>query len=689
MPLEADVSAASDENRARGADWWRQPFSVFQTNLQEVDATMDVEAVLDRIENQGATTWLINTGGIVSFYPSDLDYQTRNPYLVDRASGDLIGDAVKAAHARGIRVISRLDFSKVSSRIAHEHPEWLFVSPTGKPQIYNTLYSTCPCADYYQHRSLDILDEIIDRYPVDGFFFNWFGFSEKDYSRVNHGVCHCNHCQKNFSEYSGGKELPDGAGHPNYPEWLEFSEGVIVTLCEKIAKHITSRKADAALALKRGAPIVYYEANNAFGRDPWHHNTSENVSAHMTGLPETSVVVNSVSFVDMPYRMSGEQPEMFAQYLIQAIARGGNPSTYIMGAPGRIPYANLPLAGKIQNFHRENKEVYDSIGPTSAIALVRQSPVKRANPGYNRSVSEFRGLFSGLKERHLPFDVISAEYIEKIADEGRLAQFDLIILPDLGSIGSAASSALDAFVRAGGNVVLTGCSAISDEGECEMATGPCIMRTGPTLTDEGLWSSYVTDAEQSDADSFTFAPTVIPVYGAYSDFVWKPRAEKLGRFVPQAPFGPPEKCYGHILSDRPAAVRMSSGGTVTQYPWTIGHTYREFGTTEVRDYFLDSIASLAAPEVRADLPEQVELIAGRSTAGLVLHVINQTGARSRSFGPHVPVPGGTLRIRGHKGPARLVVSDQELAGRIEGEDLILDMPELGLYEVVVLSEESA
>ena len=63
-------------------------------------------------------------------------------------------------------------------------------------------------------------------------------------------------------------------------------------------------------------------------------------------------MVNSVSFVDMPYRMAGEQPEHFAQYLLQAIARGGNPSTYIMGAPGRIPYANLPYSTHITKFHR-------------------------------------------------------------------------------------------------------------------------------------------------------------------------------------------------------------------------------------------------------------------------------------------------------------------------------------------------
>src|SRR5690606_19574920 len=102
---------------ARTSGWWLKPFAVFQTNLQEVDAVLDVERVHDLIEGHGADTWLINTGGIVSFYPSDLPFQTRNPFLEQRQSGDLIGDAVEAAHRRGIRVLSRCDFSKVSGSI--------------------------------------------------------------------------------------------------------------------------------------------------------------------------------------------------------------------------------------------------------------------------------------------------------------------------------------------------------------------------------------------------------------------------------------------------------------------------------------------------------------------------------------------------------------------------------------------
>ena len=66
MPLETEAIPRTNSPSDRAGGWWRKPFSVFQTNLQEMDAVLDVEQALDFIENYGSDTWLINTGGIVS-----------------------------------------------------------------------------------------------------------------------------------------------------------------------------------------------------------------------------------------------------------------------------------------------------------------------------------------------------------------------------------------------------------------------------------------------------------------------------------------------------------------------------------------------------------------------------------------------------------------------------------------------
>jgi hypothetical protein len=673
-----------DQPPATGA-WWRRPFSVFQTNLQEIDARLDVEKVLDFIEDYGADTWLLNTGGIVSFYPTDLPFQTRNPFLSDRATGDLIGDAVTAAQQRNIRVIARMDFSKVAARIAAEHPDWLFESPDGERQVYNTLVSTCPSGPYFQEHSLEILDEVLERYPVAGFFVNQFKFSERDYSRVYHGVCHCENCQNLFAAFSGGQQLPAGPRSPLYPEWLRFTDQLLTRLAGKIADHLAVRAPQAGLLLNRGAPITYYEANNAFGREPWHHATTENVSAHMAARPEISLMVNAVSFVDMPYRMAGEQPEHFAQYLIQAIARGGSPSTYIMGAPERTPYAAMTLGREITRFHRQNIELYEQLRPAATTALVRPDRLRSADPDYADMVEEFRGIYSSLQERHHPFDVVPQELVGKMAREGALQRYSLLILPDLGPLGSTHATALDAFVRQGGRLLLTGRSGVTETGEVELETSPALMRVGAQLSGRDLWSTYATDHEQPWLNEYRYEPTIVPVFGNYSRFVWRPAALKMGTLLPQAPFGPPEKCYGHTGSDDPHMVEVQAGkGRVRLVPWTIGRTYREFGTTDVRDQLIAAVESIAPTAVSASLPEQVELILGRDDEGYVLHLLNQSGARRRSFGPHLTVPGGEIRIRGLGDGTRVeaLVSTQEVQVTQDGEGVAIALPPVELFEVL-------
>lgn len=675
-----------DGVRVPAADaWWRRPFSVFQTNLQEIDARMDVEQVLDYIEDYGADTWLLNTGGITSFYPTDLTFQTRNPFLPERASGDLIGDAAAAARKRDIRLIARMDFSKVAGRIAAAHPDWLYESPDGQRQVYNTLVSTCPSGPYFQERSLEVFDEVLDRYEVAGFFVNQFVFSERDYSRIYHGVCHCMSCQELFAAFTDGRPPPAGPRSSMYPEWVRFTDKILTTLAGKIADHLALRAPDVGLILNRGTPITYYEANNAFGRELWHHATAESVSAHVAARPEISLMVNAVSFVDMPYRMAGEQPEHLAQYLIQAIARGGNPSTYIMGAPERMPYAGMEIGREITRFHRRNLDLYTQLRPAATTALIRPDRLRSADPGYPDAVAEFRGIYSSLQETHHPFDVVPQELLGKMAEDGALRRYSLVVLPDLGPLGATAAGVLDAFVQDGGNLLLTGRSGVTETGEVELESSPAVMAVGGPTAGRDLWSTYVTDQEQPQLGDYRYRPSVVPVYGEYSRFVWKPATVKRGTLLPQAPFGPPEKCYGHTGSDDPNMAEAQSGaGRVRVVPWTIGRTYREFCTTEVRDQLLGAVESLAMPAVSASLPEQIELIVGRDDDGYVLHLINQSGARRRSFGPHLTVAGGKIRVSGLGDDVRAeaLVSGQELHVLQEGCDAVVALPPVELFEVL-------
>lgn len=288
-----------------GGAWFHEPFSMFQTNLREIDADMDVDLTADFISQHGATAWLQSVGGILANYPTDLDFQIANPYLLNRTSGDLIQDTLDAAKARDIRLLGRMDFSKVQLPVAEAHPEYLYISPNGTWQNHtNNLVSVCPSGDWYQERIFDILDEVMERYELDGFFVNWAGMNENDYYRVYHGVCHCEACQRGWSEYSGGLELPDGPWNETYQEWKLFSDGVINKWTGRVREFIADRNPNAALILGSASDIRFHESNVAVDRDIWHHATTEIVSRFKSSRPEVPVLVNCASFLDHAYRIT-------------------------------------------------------------------------------------------------------------------------------------------------------------------------------------------------------------------------------------------------------------------------------------------------------------------------------------------------------------------------------------------------
>ncbi|NED99904.1 hypothetical protein G1H10_06955 [Phytoactinopolyspora halotolerans] len=695
---------------------------MFQTNLREIDAGLDVETVLDTVEAHGADTWLLNAGGILSFYPTDLGFQTRNPYLAQRPSGDLVGDAVAAAHARGVRLLARMDFSKVTQRIAAEHPEWCFTSATGHLQHYNGLVSVCPSGEYYQSRTFEILDEVIDRYPVDGFFFNWFGFNEVDYSRTYHGPCHCSSCARAFAQFGAGAALPTGPDAASYDLWRRFVAETIDTLTGRIREHIAGRRPDAGLILGQSADIMFHEANNAIGRQLWPHATAEAVSAFRSHRPEVPVLVNAVAFIDMPYRMAGEEPDHFAQYLVQAISRGANPSTYIMGVPGDIPYPCLDIAGEITRFHRRWDEIYADLTPAARTALVQPDRQHQDPDRYAEATAEYHGLYSALQERHLPFDVIARRHIDDIAGSGGLDRYALLILPDLGSLPVDTVATLDAFVERGGAVLCTGSSAITDDAVqlgCLPATrreavhagperlfgvyvAPEPAQAGPEPTQAGPDESLPTPAGHRAPDDgipAAYAAPVLPVHGAYHYLAWDDDARTRLTLLGQAPYGPPEKCHGHPSLPHPGYALANHGrGRAAVVPWTIGRTYRDLGLTTVRDTVVDLAGELldGSDDAQADLPEHVEMVVHRSAGRLVVHLINLSGVRRNTVGPPIPVDGGRLRVKATEpgATAHALVADRpctvnpvDLAdgGSGAGDELVVDIPAFGLFEVIVLS----
>lgn len=139
--------------------WWLDNnLRMIQNNLRDIDAGMDVQKWFEEIRASHCNCVMVGAGGISSFFPTKLPFQTPSPYL----KGDLLGDIVRICHENGVRVIARFDFSKTHERLLDEHPEWYYVSESGEHLHYNDTAATCVCGEYQQKKSIEILREVIE-----------------------------------------------------------------------------------------------------------------------------------------------------------------------------------------------------------------------------------------------------------------------------------------------------------------------------------------------------------------------------------------------------------------------------------------------------------------------------------------------------------------------------------------------
>ncbi|KAJ0426800.1 glycosyl hydrolase 6-domain-containing protein [Aspergillus carlsbadensis] len=676
--------------------WWHDPFSVVQTNLREIDAGMDVEAVADWVKDHGASAWLCGVGGIQAHYPTQLTFQSTNPYLAKRASRDLVGDAIAAAHSRGLKFLARMDFSKIAPNVAAEHPEWCYRSPEGKLQEHTAgLVSVCPSGGYYQERICDILEEVASRYKIDGLFFNWATMNEEDYFKVYHGVCHCTNCRSKWLAYAGEETpLPKGPEDATYGLWLVFSRQIIDDVTARIRAFISERLPNAALIRGTTADIIYQESNNEIGREFWPHSTSEWVSSWIAYRPHVPVLANSTCFIDMRYRMAGEEPAQFAQYFIQCLSRGGTPSTYMMGIPGKIPYPCLPLAREITQFHARWRDVYRDFTPCAITGLVRPDRGHMGSKEYTESLSEFRGVYLALQEKHIPFDIVAMEHLPGIEANGSLDRYRNLLLPNLGRLPPEAVAIFDSWVnRVGGVLIATGAVSCNQEsGLVDFQSLPVRKRLAGVTEGPQIWSSYMAPVQKRGIHYYE--GPIIPLVGAGYEYDWKDHAVTEFQVLPHAPFAPPEKAYGNLQSEQPGIGVLDHGlhgssGKGVVVAFTVGRAYYETGLTCCRDLLVSVLEKHAVQErLIFDLAEQVEVTIHRtSPSTVVVHLVNMSGTRKVNFGTHVRLPGGSIRIKGaHEGiSAKALRANQALAV----EKGVIRLPALDLFEVVVIGGVSA
>jgi hypothetical protein len=633
--------------------WWmREPIRWVQNNLRQVDATLDARRLAQQLADMRANVVLMGMGGIVSYYPTSVAYHYPSPDLP--AGRDMFGDVLRECHSRKIRVVGRYDLSKTRKDVFDAHPEWFFRQSDGRPVIYNGLYSTCINGGYYRDQAMKILTEGLEKYDVDGLFFNMFGNQSRDYSGRYVGLCHCEACRTKYRrEY--GREIPEESDE-SYRKFMFVSSREVAA---EIGRLIRTKRPGAGYFnyIQEYTDGVMSESNTAVARPLplWPYSASDNVNRARNSQPGKMSVDLNMQFVDYWWRFATVPRGEIALRAWQNIAHGGALTFEMNGTFEQQDRQALETAKPIFRWVAANEDYY--VGQTSGARVL----LLGAPPGAGREfgVEPYRGIFRLLTEEHIPFAVSdNMEWLGK-------RDFDLVIATDWAPAG------LRQYAESGGRVLIV--SPQPPEFEVAQVVGTIKEIRG-----------YLRIRDHEALPSLRDT-NLLMLNGAFTEV--HESAKPLLTLVPPSMFGPPELIHIDMKdTGTPGLVITRKGkGTVAWIPWNLGGMYYRHSLNAHAGLFRDLLTLLGIPrQIRTNAHPLVEFSLMKQKGRTLLHLINLSGHSSTGYFAPVPMSNIEIRIAGSFSRARTLRSPGSLGIRADGEYSLLTLQQLGDYELIVL-----
>jgi hypothetical protein len=674
-------------------EWWLEdPFRLVQTNLREIDAIdFDLEIYINSIKEIGANTVLINVGGIVANYYTDLEFHYRNPNL----TFNLIKDVTERLHEAGIRVMGRFDFSKINEEYAVQNLDWLYKSVTGENVNYNGQVHTCVNGGYQQEYSLKILNEALTNFPLDGVFFNMIGYVTRDYSHNYHGICQSDKCRERFRIWSCGLDLPveESMDDPVYRQYQQFKSETSNELFFKIHDLIKSFGNHIAISTYTHAGTDFYrkESNShaALYDDfvPWEYQSAHNVKSTIGSWKDQQVSNAIVHFYGYPARHSADARWLSQQRLFQNIMYGAGPDFYCIGRLDNLEDRTVLKNMKdVFQFHKKNEKYLHHTLSGNRVLLLHDY----------HSDKEYKGIFEILTESHVLFDVMEHWCIDTEDIPRSPETYEVIILPDISRLSDTQTAKLDEYVMNGGKLLATGLTSTKDEIGTPLYK-VCLKSLGVSPEYEAFekvqgtyFRIFEKDKKRLGGETFNGLDLV---------YAWEEgmlctmtdNAEGFLGFIPPAMIGPPEKCYYQEVTEIPGLVYSNYGeGHTVFIPWRIGSVYhhkRHYGHAELVMRALEGLLKYK-PDLQTEASPMIEISRqlSRSNDFEWFGVLNHSGQLGNGFFKPIPIHDFVLSFKPRKDVKSIksLKSSESLEYRQNGDKLMITLPKLNAYDVILI-----
>lgn len=634
-----------------------------QTNFREIDMDgIDAKNFAQSLADFGATVVTLNAGGILASYESKLPYHTVSKYL----TGSTLKEIVDACHAKGIKVIARMDFSKIPYAVYEQHPDWAFRTADGGIVNQNGFVQTCQNSEYQQEKVMEILTELLTTHPFDGVYCNMSGFVATGYDGSIYGFCTCDRCKAGFKA-AFNMDVPDKMDmrNPAMMRYMGFQSGAGKKLRTKMNAVIKSISDEIAVDK---VDYLRSESHTDIDVPIWVYSASSNARQTVFGGQVSDNA--SVDYMGFRYRESSVSPGVSELRQWQNLANAGSASVYVIGRlDNHRDKSTFENHKKVFRFHKEHEDIV--VGRTSAaeVLLVCKGQAGRFDP-------ESYGWIRALSASHVPFDEVKSSGVTEAALAGK----KVVIVADAKDLQPNQCQMLDAFAQNGGILVVSGDSGVRGDASSLKSLGiEKIVEKKKTVSTVFT----VTDSDAAVLKRSAAAPVITP--GAEIRIC--EYASGVQQFLctePEPAYGPPEIAYHTAEEQNPGlTVNAYGSGKAVYIPWFCGSFYQNEGYTNTLNIMQDVLFEICGlPQLAPDLHESVELVLSRKDNKIVVSLINASGYFGNSFFKPVPMTNIELHIPGSFANAKALNG-----GTVTLSDGTVLLNKLNDFEMIVLEEK--
>jgi hypothetical protein len=706
------IVAASGLSFPAEKPWYETMRRCGQINFNERDPlTFDVKAWAEYWTSLKVNAVLLNGGGIVAFYPTQIPHHHRSEFLGSR---DLFGEMAEAVKKHDLRVVARMDCNYAYEEALRARPEWFERNRDGTARKHNEspwLFKTCMFSPYFTEQMPAIYREINQRYAVDGFFTNGWP------STGTLGMCYCESCQKVYKEQVGGvPPQQTDASNQLYRKYYEVYMTRVLEIWKLWNSVAKEKKSDSIYVGNLGGGIRtvknvrrlgdiagWFNADHQgrSGDTPiWDCAQQGRVAQSVMQGRTITNVTGAYSNSRITWRHTAKAPAEATLWMAQTVASGMVPwFHWLGGSPEDNRWREVGrsffnwLAANESHF-RNKRSLADLavLYPQNTIAFYKTTPGQAGDRF--ETVDYLQGLYNALLEGRFLFDFVHQENLTLL----KTKKYRALLIANAAYLRDDECDKIRDYVASGGSVLATfETSRYSEWGDPRNDFGLAdIFGAGVAGEVIGPFSNSYARIERPHPITAGFeGTTLLPGAENRLPIRMREKAPLALSVVPYYPAFPPEMVFPRTpRTGEPAAIFREAGRSrIAYFAGDVDRSFWRSGNTDLLRLLINAVkwvSGEAQSSVAVEGEGIVELFAWETEPGYALHILNYTNPNmTRGFIHHL-YPIGSQKIR-------LSLSDRKITSvralrlgrplpfKQIGSVVELQLPSVLDYEVISLT----